>query len=41
MKHVLKRIGCLLLVLGMVGVLIPAAAEGYTIGNIRQYVAGA
>ena len=40
MKHVLKRIGCLLLVLGMAGVLIPAAAEGYTIGNIRQYVAG-
>lgn len=40
MKNPLLRVCCLLLIICLAGVWIPAGAEEYTIGNIRQYVAG-
>ena len=40
MKNTLLRICCLLLIAGLAASWIPASAEGYTLSNIRQYVAG-
>ena len=40
MKNRLIRVCCLLLMICIAAACLPAAAEGYTIGNIREYVAG-
>ena len=40
MGKALKRVGCLLLAACLAAACVPAAAEGYTIDNIREYVAG-
>ena len=40
MKSTLKRICCLLLIIGIAAAWIPATAEEYTISNIRPYIAG-
>ena len=40
MKRTFMRVCCLLLIAGLAAAWIPAAAEGYTIDNIRQFVAG-
>ena len=40
MKNRLMRVCCLLLMICIAAAWLPAAAEGYTIGNIREFVAG-